>query len=162
MSNAEIIQCVLDIKSWFSRTKGAALIKSAATTVDIQRLEKTIDTSLPESLSSLLLEVNGGIYFLDKPLLGTADIADIYGQVERSKQWKSGLVPFCGDETSLLVVDSQSDEVYEWDSSDGLGDLIARNLLSYLEDYRNNLLSGHFEYFEDVGVIEKMTSKPGK
>ena len=77
-----------------------------------------------------------------------------------SKQWKDGLIPFCGHEESLLVVDTRNDNlVYEWDEDSGLGDdPIANSLASYLEEYRNNLLSGSCEFLgSDCGVIEKVT-----
>ncbi len=52
--------------------------------------------------------------------------------------------------------------MYEWDSEDGIGDLLSRSFSQYLEDYRNSLLEGHMEYLSDVGVIENMTTAKSK
>ena len=156
MNNAEIVQCVLDIKSWFSRGKGSRNIKDGATSTDIQRLEKALDSELPRVLKVLLGQVNGGIYFMDKEQLNSEAIMSMSSDLEGSRLWKRGLVPFCGDDNSMLAIDSRTDEVHEWDSDEGLGDVVAPNLLRYLEDYRNSLLTGHFEFLDEVGVVEKM------
>lgn len=132
-------------------------MNGAATSVDIQRLEKSIDTQLPFALNVLLSEVNGGIYFLEKKLYSTNEIKDSFQDLEGSKKWKQGYVPFSGDDSTVLIVDtSNNDAVYEWDRDSGLGDEIASTFVRFLENYRNDLLSGHFEFLDDVGVIEKM------
>lgn len=157
MGADEIVQCVLDIKSWFSRTSCKRDIKEGASSADIQRLEKTIDTALPRAMKLLLQEVNGGLYFLDKKQLGVRDIQDFVDSVERSKNWKSGLVPLCGDDSSALVVDTtDGDCVREWDADDGLGDELSGTIVRFLENYRNDLLGGVYEFVDDLGVVEKM------
>ncbi len=162
MSTAEVVQCTLDIKSWFARTSCKKFMVEGATSVDFQRLEKTIDTELPSALKAVLSEINGGIYFMDKKQMSTNQIADCFSRIEGSRQWKNGLVPFAGEDDSLLVIDTKHGEVYEWDSSDGLGDMVAPSLEKYLEDYRNDILSRRVEFLEDVGVIEKMGVKSKK
>lgn len=163
MNRAEVTQSVLDIKTWFSRTSCYKTMKDGASTVDIQRLEKTIDTQLPFALNVLLTEVNGGIYFLEKKLYDTNEIKDNLQDLEGSKKWKQGYVPFCGDESAVLIVDSNDgDAVFEWDRDTGLGDEVAGSFVRFLENYRNDLLGGHFEFLDDVGVIEKMGAKPRK
>lgn len=157
MNRAEISQSVLDIKAFFARHGASKLLGSAASTSDIQRLEKTIDNQLPFALNVLLSEVNGGMYFMERKQYSTEDIKDKVGDLEGSKKWKSGLIPFCGDDSTLLVIDTTSDDaVFEYDLDDGLGDKVAPNFVRFLETYRNDLLGGHFEYLEDCGVIEKM------
>ena len=157
MSNAEIQQSVLDLKAWFSRTQCKKLINEPATSADLQRLEKAIDARLPAALKAVLSEMNGGIYFLDKKLLSTNEIQDTVSRYERKSTWKDGLIPFAGEDSSLLVIDTRRDDsVREWDEDDGLGDTISDNMVRYLENYRNDLLGGHFEYLDDVGVVEKM------
>jgi cell wall assembly regulator SMI1 len=159
MSSAEAVQCTVDIKGWFARTSCAKNMRGGANSVDIQGLEKTIDSALPSSLKAVLSEINGGIYFMDKRQLNTAQIAEATGRMERTPGWKAGLIPFCGDEDTLLVIDTRYGEVMEWDVNDGKGDTVASSLEQFLENYRNDLLSGHFEYLEDIGVIEKMGGK---
>ncbi len=157
MSNAEIVQCVLDIKSWFSRGKGPKVtFQSGAGTADLQRLQKALDAEIPRVLKVLLSEINGGIYFMDKIQLSSEKILEVASELEGSKKWRNGLVPFCGDDNTMLVIDSRTEEVREWDSDEGLGDVVAPNLMRYLEDYRNSLLTGQFEYLDEVGVVEKM------
>ncbi len=162
MSNAEIVQCVLDIKSWFMRGKSAKRINDGATSVDIQRLQKALDTEIPRVLKVLLTEINGGIYFMDKELMTTERILEVFSEHDGSRRWKSGCIPFCGDDNTMLAIDSRTDEVLEWDSDEGFGDVVAPSLLRYLEDYRNSLLGGHFEYLDEVGVVEKMGGAASK
>lgn len=163
MSSAEASQCVLDIKAWFSRTDCRKLMQNGAESADIQRLEKSIDTQLPRTHMQLLSEVNGGMYLMDKELLSASQIAEVFSEVDRSKLWQAGLIPLCGDAESMLVIDTRrNDEVLEWDADDGVGSSVAPNLVRYLEDYRNSLLSGHFEYLDGIGVVEKMGGKPSR
>lgn len=44
----------------------------------------------------------------------------------------------------------------------GTGDEVAGNFVQYLENYRNSLLGGHFEFLDDIGVVEKMSAKARK
>jgi hypothetical protein len=163
MNRAEINQAVTDIKGWFDRTKCKKHMNGPASNADMQRLEKGIDARLPDALKSILFEVNGGMYFMDKKQLSAEEIREIVSSNERNSTWREGLIPFCGDESSLLVIDSKrSDEIREWDADDGVGDRVSDNLTRYLESYRNDLLSGHFEYLDDIGVVEKMGGKPRK
>lgn len=159
MNSAEVVQCILDIKTWFNRTPCKKNIQDGATSADIQRLEKTIDCELPSELKTLLTEVNGGLFFMDKEQMSSKDIAHCVSKVQDMKTWKGTYIPFCGDESSMMIVNSRNDEVYEWDTDDGLGDKISSSLLRFLEEYRNDLLGGHFEFLEDVGVVETMTKK---
>lgn len=157
MSSSEISQSILDIKSWFLRSDRKLEFESAST-ADLQRLEKAIDTQLPLAMRILLQESNGGLYFMDKRQLSVIDIMDAVSNAENSSKWKQGLIPFCGDESGYFVIDtSDNDSVYEWDSDEGLGDRVGSNFTRYLENYRNELLENHFEYLQDVGVIEKVS-----
>ena len=150
MSNAEVSQCVLDIKSWFSRTKCKRNIKEGATSADLQRLQKALGTEIPRVLRILLQEINGGIYFMDKVLLSSERILEIASGMDGS-----GIIPFCGDDNSMLVLNTRTDEVLEWEDGN-VGDVVSPNLLRYLENYRNDLLGGHFEFLDEIGVVEKM------
>jgi len=165
MTNPEIIQCVFDIKSWFIRSSDILedkIIK--ATSIDFQKLEKTMDIELPRTLKILLNEMNGGIYFMDMKLMSTNEIINFYLKLETNKEWKNNLyIPLAYNDDIVLIMkklyhdDHDDGEVYEWeiDSNNGcLGSLVCSSLSKYLEDYRNNLLSGHYEYLDDVGVIE--------
>jgi hypothetical protein len=78
------------------------------------------------------------------------------------KHWKGEYLPFCGDENSLLLIDTSDGKVYEWDSDDGLGDDVALSFSSYLESYRNSLLEGHMEFLSGVGVVENMSAAPSR
>ena len=149
-----------DIKSWFERTTPLKSFESA-TSVDIQRTEKSIDGSLPRALKSVLAEVNGGIWLMEKELLSAEKISDMVSSVQSSSLWKDYFVPFAGDESGLLVL-NRDGEVCEWDPEDGLSDSISPSLSSYLEHFRDQLLEGHCEFLRDVGVIEKVTGKSRK
>ncbi|RYH23195.1 SMI1/KNR4 family protein [archaeon] len=163
MSSDETSQCVLDIKAWFMRTRCRDDINSPASSADIQRFEKTIDVSLPKAIKTLLLEADGGMFFMDKKQLSLTEMQEFIENHEKSRKWRNGLVPLCGDDSGALVVDTENrNAVSEWDADDGLGDEVSSNIVRYLESYRNDLLSGHFEYVDGLGVIEKMAGKPRK
>ena len=156
---AEIRQCVLDAKSWFSRSGWESV--EGCTSADLQRLEKTIDFEIPPALAALLSEVNGGLWIMDKQSFGSRRIAEVYAEKESSKKWKRDYVPFAGNDdlSALLLVDSSvaGAAVYEWDSEeDCLGDSVASSFGTFIETYRNDLLSGQFEYLDGCGVIEKI------
>ena len=163
MTGDEVSQCMLDIKAWFARTDCRKNMREGAESADFQRLEKAIDAQVSRSHKAILSEVNGGFYFMDKEVLGTSQIGDLCAELESSKKWKVGLVPLCGDAEAMLVVDpAHNDEILEWDAEDGLGDAVSRSLVCFMEDYRNSLLSGQFEYLEGIGVVEKMGGKPSR
>ena len=129
----------------------------------MQRLEKTIDFSIPREIKSFLREVNGCIYFMDKKALSLVEISEMWTELESSKLWSSGLFPLAGDSSSLLIVDTNNNDcVMEWDFDDGKGDVIASSFSKYLEDYRNTLLNGKCDYIRDIGVIESVSAVAAK
>jgi hypothetical protein len=95
---------------------------------------------------------------MDKQLLSTEQIVRTVAELESAGGWRPSLIPFCGDESGYIVVHSGNDEVFEYEAGDGLGDSVARSFSSYLETYRDELLSGRFEYCDGIGVIEKVSS----
>lgn len=70
--------------------------------------------------------------------------------------WKRSFVPFATDvDGTALVTDiSNKGAVLEF-SDDGQGAQVATTLSQYLEEYRNRLLSGQFDFVEDVGLVER-------
>ncbi len=161
MNAAEVEQCIFDIKSWFGRKVGEAI--EGASSADIQRLEKTLDFSIPREVKAFFREVNGAIYFMDKKSLTTAEVADIAGDLDKNSQWKAGYFPLCGDASSLLIIDTMhGDAVFEWDEDDGKGDEVGSSFSAYLEQYRNTLLGGHCDFIKDIGVIESVAAKSKK
>lgn len=95
---------------------------------------------------------------MDKQLLGTDQIIRTVAKLESADEWRAFLIPFCGDESGYLVVNTRSDEVLEFEPGSGLGDCVSVSFSSYLEKYRDELLSGRFEYLDGVGVVEKVSS----
>lgn len=152
MSKEEILQCVQDIKTWFRRKSPSQC--TGASQSDIERLEKVIGSKLPLPLLYLLKENDGGIYIFDKLLLSAKECLEKTLAFESSKGWKEGMTAFCGDSAAALIIDYR-DRIFEWDEVDGVGDEISSSITNYLEDYRNKLLSGSFEYIDDIGVVEK-------
>lgn len=69
-----------DIKSWFQRSKTFSC--SSATSADIQKLEKSIDTEIPNALKSLLLETNGTLWYMEKQAMTTKRIGVIVMKLE--------------------------------------------------------------------------------
>ena len=128
-----------------------------ASSADFQRSEKALDKRIPSDLRTILSEANGGIWIMEKQLLNLEKIVDLNSTLESSKLWRESYIPFAGDESALLLIDTSSGgEVYEWDIDDGLGDCVASSLSAFFERYRNSLLEGHCEFLTDVGVIEKV------
>ncbi len=65
-----------------------------------------------------------------------------------------GVLPFATDvDDNMLVVSANDMGVYEWDS-DGQGRKIASDFESFLEKFRNDLLSNKFEFVSGCGVVE--------
>jgi len=109
-SISEVRQSLLDIKSWFVRASGGDWTASeGATSVDLQRLEKASDTQIPDTLLTMLTEVNGGLWFDDKPSYTTEEIITVCGDAgKRAKLgWQDTFVPFAGDDSGILLVDSK-------------------------------------------------------
>jgi hypothetical protein len=70
--------------------------------------------------------------------------------------WKPSFVPFAADvDGTALVSDAASKNVVFVFGDDGKGALLAVTLSAYLEGYRNRLLSGQFDFVEDVGLVER-------
>jgi hypothetical protein len=151
-SEEEIKQCCIDIQGWFRRKGSDADSKASST--DFQRVSKACGLELPRSLEILLGEVNGGIFFLEKKALSAEEIMETVMRLESTSGWKKTMIPFAGDEGGMLVVDTTSAEVYEWDEDDGIGSMGSKSLDDYLEDYRNQLMTGRCEFDSDIGVIE--------
>lgn len=87
----------------------------------------------------------------------TQEIVRKVGELESNSGWRANLIPFCGDESGMLVVNSSTEEVLEWDADDGLGDAVAGSFAQYLETFRDSLLAGRVEYLDGAGVIEKVS-----
>ncbi len=66
------------------------------------------------------------------------------------------MIPFCGDESGLLAVDTSTGEIIEWDADDGAGDVSSATFGGFLENFRDSLLAGRVEYLDGVGVVEKV------
>ncbi|POM78197.1 Hypothetical protein PHPALM_4299 [Phytophthora palmivora] len=143
-------QCIRDIVSWFQRKADLELVGEK--NAHIEALEKTLGMEIPEELRSLLTTQSGGIWF--------DDYKDIINKVETLgsvRGWDSSFIPFAANvDGGALVTDTNSrNAVFEF-NEDGKGDRpLAPSLLEYLEKYRNRLLSGKFDYVEDVGLVER-------
>ncbi|CAN0033533.1 unnamed protein product, partial [Choristocarpus tenellus] len=52
--------------------------------------------------------------------------------------------------------------VFEWEpEDDGEGDQVSSTFSGFLEDFRDQLLSGHFEFVEGLGVVERLGGAVG-
>jgi hypothetical protein len=157
MTADEFTQCVHDILSWFQRSGYERERFRPASPVDIQRFCKAVD-DVPAGLEAFLNECNGGLWFGEKLGLSTEGIIELIGEIDHSDIWNPSLIPFCGDSSALLAINRKSGKVVEWDSDDGSGEVLSESLNEYLEDYRNALLSGRYEFIDDIGVVEKVSA----
>ncbi|TYZ58863.1 hypothetical protein PybrP1_000499 [[Pythium] brassicae (nom. inval.)] len=154
MDEDERDQCIHDVVSWFQRK--AKLRASAVSNADLDDLEQALGTELPEALRSLLTKQSGGIWFDEYKSLAAEDVAGAAETLSGVKGWKKSFVPFAVNlDGAALVTDAGSrSAVFEF-GDDGSGGQLAPTLLQYLEEYRNRLLSGQFDFVDDVGLVER-------
>jgi len=162
----EVEQAVLDVVTWFKEhARPLALEKiEGASDADLMKVEKIAD-NFPSALSKLLRCLNGGIYFGQCCLFSTKEIIE-WGEkcAKMSSKWNESWIPIATDvDGNLILIDAEG-AVREWDADAELlsKELIAASFATYLEDYRNKLLSGHMEYIEDVGIVEAVSTSPAK
>ena len=183
MTEAESEQCVNDVLAWFKRS--ADLEIEAAEEEEVQPIEKAAGSSLDTTLSYLLTTCSAGIWFGDKMGMTASNIVDTCAVEDFS-----GGIPFaaCVDDEFYLVVHeskypqptnikpfastnfplhsipplaSTGGEVREWTQDDGYGETFADSFKDYLEEYRNALLGGKYEFVEDCGCMEKAGGSGG-
>lgn len=157
-SAAEVTQCVTDIIGWFQRSPEDWSGSSGAPSADIQRLEKTLQMEIPADVEVMLGQSNGGLWFMEKEAFSIDKMRDQLMEYDGASWWRPGLIPFAGDDSTLLVVDTKDNgAVYEWDVGENMpSDKLADGLGAYLEQYRDTLLGGGCEYLDGCGVVEKV------
>ncbi|CAM9247663.1 unnamed protein product [Chrysoparadoxa australica] len=158
-TSGEIKQCHTDISAWFS--KELPQDDSGYDEALLEEVEKACDAELPQSLA-LILASGSDWWFYEKRLLPGQAIVKMIGDLEGGEGWRPNLIPFAADvDDNFLVADiAKNGAVLEWDESGkGEGSCLAKSFSAFIEDYRNQLLSGAYEYVEDLGVIEKVKGK---
>ena len=157
-SAPELTQAVEDIKAWFERAPEEWSGTEGAPSADLQRLEKTMETQMPHELELLLNKANGGLWFMEKESFSIDTIRDKLMEYDGDKWWRPSLIPFAGDDSTLLVIDTKGDNgVFEWDVGESEpSEKLADSLGAFLEQYRDLLLGGGTEYLSGCGVVEKV------
>ncbi|CAK4077751.1 unnamed protein product [Aphanomyces euteiches] len=157
MTSEETEQCILDILSWFQRKK-AALPKGSMDPQEVEALEKALGVDIPKALAFLLEKQNGGIFFNEYKALSCDDIIATSETSQSWDSWKRGFIPLAADpDGALLVIDTKrGNAVYEC-SEAAVGRELGASLTAYFENYRNELLSGNFDFVQDVGLVERST-----
>lgn len=153
MSSAEEAQCALDIATWFRRTLDVAGADPAA----VEALPKALGCGVPRVLGLLWEECDGGVWFGEKEFVTVERLEKLHADLERDPNFREGFLPFAADlDGGLLVVDTcaPGQPVLEFDE-DGPGRALAASVLDFMEEQRNSLLSGRFEFVEDCGVVER-------
>ncbi|KAJ0402645.1 hypothetical protein P43SY_007510 [Pythium insidiosum] len=154
MDDDECEQCVHDIVSWFERK--AEIVSRGEKRASIEALEKELGRPIPDALRGLLSKQSGGLWFDEYKTLGADDIARTAESLSRASGWKTSFVPFAADaDGNALVTDAAAKGAVFAFGDDGRGRDLAPSLSQYLEDYRNRLLSGRFDFVEDVGLVER-------
>ncbi|RHY29093.1 hypothetical protein DYB32_005444 [Aphanomyces invadans] len=107
-------------------------------------MEKALETTIPKVPQALPL---------------TAAKPEIIATAETSQAWDGwtrGFVPLAADaDGALLVIDTKDGNAVQELSSDGIGRQLASSLTAYFETYRNELLSGNYDFVQDVGLVER-------
>ena len=52
--------------------------------------------------------------------------------MESAGGWRDYLIPFCGSDGSYLVINTRSDEIYEFEAGEGVGDCVDTSFSSHL------------------------------
>ncbi|KAF0699352.1 Aste57867_10068 [Aphanomyces stellatus] len=155
MSSEETEQCILDIISWFQRKK-AALPKGGMDPQEVEALEKALDATVPKALAFLLEKQNGGIYFNEYKSLSLDEIISTSETNQTWDSWKRGYIPLAADaDGALVVVDTKHGNAVHELTEESLGRELGPSLTAYFETYRNELLSGNYDFVEDVGLVER-------
>jgi len=146
----EVGQVCKDIASYF---------KASAPDIDSTRDNLVSSLSGPEALRSLLMAIEETgedettIWFYEYKLLDAATIRDM-GEIGRD-----GLVPFAENIDGELLACGKHEHkggvFYTSADGDVEGDQIAVCMATFLESYRDDLLSHRLEYIEDCGMVER-------
>ncbi|CAM9415410.1 unnamed protein product [Pylaiella littoralis] len=167
MTGAEITQSVLDVESWFRKNGGCLDNAEGVHDTDLQALEKAIGASIPEELRKIMSIQDGQLWFSEKKALTCKGMVTEALEMEgrRVPGWRAGLIPFAKDvddnflasHGDAAVTDTQAKgcPVADWDTT-GVGAMMAKSFSLFLENFRNELLSGRCEYVEGLGVVEKV------
>lgn len=74
----------------------------------------------------------------------------------RDSGWKASYIPFATnvDGAALITDVNARNSVFEF-GDDGKRRQLAPTMLQFIEEFRNRLLSGQFDFVEDVGLVER-------
>jgi hypothetical protein len=56
---------------------------------------------------------------MEKEAMSAERIVKVLAKCSMSKLWDPLFLPFCGDEDDMLIIDTTSGRVFEWDAQDG-------------------------------------------
>ena len=158
MNEDEFLQCLQDVENWFERNGAADELKpmSVPSAEDVEGLAKRAG-GLDRGLELVLKRCQKRIYFLDKELLSLQEIHRSLDDLEESKGWEEGVVPFAKDmQDGFFGVDGRG-RMVEIDDEGDVSEY-ASSFSDFLEGYRNDMLSSALEYMgEDLGVVEILT-----
>ena len=147
MTPSETRQCITDITSWFSRFDVATKPDSATA---LEPLGKALGGEVDDTFITVVEECGNGIWYGDKKGMSCDEIVDAVD----SGKFGSAL-PFASDEDGDFFLAINRDGAVVEYSEEEEGEEICGSMADYLEDYRNGLLAGKFEYIEDCGCMEK-------
>lgn len=152
MRPGEIRQCVADLVGWFEKRNKTASATAGASNIELEKLK------LPLAVEELYLQTNGNlIWFDDKKMVSLREAAELKVEMKERNPKDDQFFPFGNDdEDDLLVVDCDTEAVYEYEVFEGLGHKITDSFSDYLERYRNDILADQYEFIEEMGVIEKV------
>ncbi|RHY09434.1 hypothetical protein DYB28_000941 [Aphanomyces astaci] len=118
--------------------------------LEVEALEKALDAPVPKvtTLAQRALR--------DPEIISTAETSQSWDG------WARGHVPLAADvDGALLVIDTKHGNAVHELSSEGLGRQLGPSLTAFFETYRNELLSGNYDFVQDVGLVER-SQKPRK
>ena len=82
-------------------------------------------------------------------VLGAASTLYLASTYKKHQEWRNPYLPFAADiDGNMLVINTSTQTVHEWDEELGLGECVGESFADFLEVYRNELLGSKLEYIE--------------
>lgn len=164
-----------------------ASLRGGASETVIERIEKELGRTLPDSLKAAYRRHDGQamgrlrtaifdsyrLMSLDEALemrrMNTEVLEDVRREFPEAEPWVSAWLPFADDGLgNALVVDLERGEVFEWDHAEGRGEPLAASFEAYVSEFLRSLESGERVVDAELGVMQKQlqqahaASKPSR
>lgn len=150
ISEDEISQAIRDILSWLSSNIPSFSPNGPASASPMSSF----------TLNKLLCIHNGNIQLHDTfKTLSLDEISSYNEECKVSIYWDNSYIPIAKNiDGEYLVLDlANNEKVLQWSLDEGVVEQVAESLGLYLENLRNDMLSGKLIYMDDdMGLVEQI------